>query len=88
MGLVSVEISGELWQEIMTVGWKAGDGRVIECIKGLPEGAIWRSVSYIGPRGSDPMPILVFTFEHPDFKELAKGASIPVIDIVHQKFRG
>ncbi len=82
MGLVSVYISGELWQEIMTVGWKAGD---IECVEGLPEGAIWKSVSYIGPRGSDPMPVLVFVFEHPNLEEVAKGAAIPVIDIVHKR---
>ena len=90
MGLVSVEISGVLWQDIMTVGWEAGNGRIVRCTEGLPEEAVCKSVFYKQyPAMSDvapPTPSLVFIFEHPDFDDVEPGAPIPMISIVHQTF--
>lgn len=88
MGLVYLQISGQLWQEIFTKGWKAGNGEIVECIEGLPEGAVCKSVFYKQwPAMSDlaPAPDLIFVFEHNDFDEVKPGAPIPMMHIVHQR---
>lgn len=91
MGLASVHISGEFWQEIMTEGWSnIDDGAVVKCVKGLPEGAVCKSVFYRQwPAMSDfaPTPELVFVFEHPDFDEVSPGDPIPPIRVVYRKIR-
>ncbi len=91
MGLVHVQISSQLWQEMFTEGWKVGDGEVvkcIECIEGLPKGAVCKSVFYQAwPKVSimATAPDLIFVFEHPDFDEVEPGAPIPMMHIVHQR---
>ena len=84
MGLIGVEISGQFWQEIMTKGWKPGD---IECIEGLPEGAIFRNVFYRQwPAVSGvATPSLVFVFEHDDFDEVLLGATPLLMNVVYQR---
>jgi hypothetical protein len=93
MGLASVEISGVLWQDIMTIGWEAGSDRIVKCTEGLPEDAVCKSVFYrqwpaISGLTPAPTPSLVFVFEHEDFDDVEPGAPIPMVSIVHQRYRG
>lgn len=90
MGLVSVEISGKFWQDMMTVGWEAGNGRIVKCTEGLPEDAICKGVFYrqylAMSKIAPSTPSLVFVFEHPDFDDVEPGTPIPMISVVHQEF--
>lgn len=96
MGTKQIHVSGELWQQICTVGWKA----TLECTEGLPEGATFCGVSYIfpalplGQMGTPPPPLaeymkfsrhtVVFIFEHPDWPEIGPGEDVPVISVAHE----
>ena len=87
MGTKQIQVSGELWQEICTVGWRA----TLECTNGLLEGATFCGMSYKSHFFEDalfreaPHPesphILVFIFEHPDWPEIEIGEDAPVLDI-------
>lgn len=86
MGKRAIEISGELWQEWLTVGWSIGHPDKIECIEGLPEGAKFCSAYYENRNGLGEMPILVLIFERPEWPELAEGAMVPTIRAEYGKF--
>lgn len=84
MGKKAVRVSGELWQQICTIGWACGDGLSRDgliCTEGLPEGAIFHSAFYI-PSVYSGTHILTFVFEHPDWPELEPGQEIPMIEVV------
>jgi len=78
MGKRAVQVSGELWQQICTVGWT---GNRLECIEGLPEGVTFHSAFYI-PSVCLGTHILTFVFEHPDWPKLELGEEIPMIEVV------
>ena len=75
MGKKAVQVSGELWQEICTVGWSVGAPDKVECIKGLPEGATFCEAFYEYPH------MFVFVFEHPDWPEIEPGEDMLIIEI-------
>ena len=82
MGKRAVEVSGELWQQMCTVGWRAGDKAIVECVDGLPEGATFYGVEYRG--GCE---VLHFVFEHPDWPtEDRDAAALPTISVVHRSY--
>ena len=86
MRVRAVRVSGELWQEICTQGWKAADDiGIVECVEGLPEGAKFVGLHYERWNGKDIVPTLVFLFEHPDFDNVPEGKKIPDIDIIFEK---
>ena len=90
MGKRAVQVSNQLWQEICTIGWRAGDRSIVECVEGLPEGAVFYS-AYFKSNGEQPLhrPILVFVFEHPDWPghdEYQLGDNLPVIDVTHRSY--
>lgn len=94
MGTKLIQVSGELWQQICTVGNPLVRG--LECTEGLPEGATFCGVSYIhhgiqgwgmfrkAERPEFPN-ILIFIFEHPDWPEVEPGEDVPVLDIVWER---
>ena len=81
MGKRAIEVSGQLWQEMTTVGWRCGDRSVVECIEGLPEDAVFYDVEYRGG-----FEALHFVFEHPDWPEREPGGDIPTLDVVHRSY--
>ena len=83
MGKRAVEVSGELWQQICTAGWRAGDKAIVECIEGLPEDAVFYDVEYRGG-----FEVLHFVFEHPDWPEVKPGRDIPVISVAYRSYYG
>ena len=83
MGTKQIQVSGELWQEICTVGWRA----TLECTEGLPEGATFCGASFEHVSSASELRrlILVLAFEHPDWPEVELGEDVPVIKIVHER---
>ena len=91
MGTKQIHVSGELWQQICTIGWKG----TLECVEGLPEGTKFCGVSYIhngiqgwgkfrkAERPEFPN-ILIFIFEHPDWPEIEPGEDVPIICVAHE----
>lgn len=81
MGKRAVRVSGELWQEICTVGWSGTS----ECVEGLPEGATFCNVAVSLLRelgeGAAQISTLAFIFEHPDWPEVE--GKVPVVNVVH-----
>ena len=75
----SVAISIEVLQEIMTQGWTVGDGAVITCKEGLPEGA-----RFVGSRYGLDEKAVILEFEHESFRDLGLTLSdpAPLIDVV------
>lgn len=94
MGTKQIHVSGELWQQICTVGNPLVHG--LECTKGLPEGATFCGVSY-KRHGFQSKPlfaaverpefpnIIIFIFEHPDWPEIEPGEDAPVLDVVWER---
>lgn len=90
MGTRQIQVSGELWQQVCTVGWKG----TFECTEGLPEGATFCGLSYKShffgslwheaPHPKSPN-IIIFIFEHPDWPEIEPGEDAPIIDVVWEK---
>lgn len=80
MGKRAVEVSSQLWQQVCTVGWRAGDKSVVECVKGLPEGATFRDVN-VSDRG-----VITFIFEHPDWPETNPKHGIFVIGVEYRSY--
>jgi hypothetical protein len=86
--LKAVEVSGELFLEWITEGYKTGGPfYVTECLEGLPEGVSFVSVQYDVKYGLDPIPLLLFIFEHPDFDIVRPGDEIPRVAIKHGRHR-
>ena len=81
MGKRAVQVSNQLWQQILTVGWRAGDKAIVECIEGLPEDAVFYDVEYRGG-----FEVLHFVFEHPDWPEADSDANIPVMHVVYRNY--
>ena len=81
MGRRAVQVSNELWQEMITTGWRFGDKRIVECVEGLPEDAVFYDVEYRGG-----FEVLHFVFEHPDWPEVDSDANIPVIDVSYRAY--
>lgn len=83
MGKRAVQVSGALWQEMCTTGWRVGapsqDG--LECIEGLPEGAAFHSAFY-NPSPCLGTHLLMLIFEHPNWPALIPGEEIPTVEIV------
>lgn len=61
--MAKIEISGELFRQMCTKGYKIG---AIECVEGIPEGAILGKIS-IKPYGEGH--IFVLEVEHPDLED-------------------
>ena len=72
--LVAVPISLQFWQEICTQGWRVGDGYVVECVEGLPEGAELVNSYYEGRRRT-----AYLVFHHPSFAEVPEGGILPEV---------
>jgi hypothetical protein len=68
--LMAVPMSLELWQGMMTEGYRAA----LECTKGLPEGAELVSSYYDGERGR-----AVLIFHHESFDPIPEGGTIPTL---------
>lgn len=93
MGTRQIQVTGELWQQVCTVGWKG----TFECIEGLPEGARFCGITYKFPLVEIDMPfsmaeymkfpnIIIFTFEHPDWPEIEPGKEYErVLEIVWEE---
>ena len=78
--LARVEISADLLQEIMTKGWKVGlhsQTELVTCIKGLPEGAIFKGGRY----NFETAPVFELLFEHESFDDIPTGYPIPVMRV-------
>lgn len=81
--LVAVPISLQFWQEMCTQGWRVGyNGHVVECVKGLPEGAELVNSYYDGKHQT-----AYLVFHHPSFSDVPVGGEIPRFDPVLQDTR-
>jgi len=79
MGKKAVRVTGALWQDICTVGWRG----TFECTEGLPEGAVFCFASFLlVAYEPGPAVVVVVTFEHPDWPEIEPGEDVPTLDIV------
>jgi hypothetical protein len=79
---MAVKISGDLFQNWITRGYKFGGyDHIVECTKGLPEGAKLVCTQYGQWDGFNAYPIIVMIFEHPDFELVPEGHQIPTYDI-------
>lgn len=81
MGKRAIEVSSQLWQQIHTVGWRAGDKVIVECIEGLPESATFCDIDYWREDR-----VLTFVFEHPDWPAGDPEAYIPVINVEFRNY--
>ena len=78
--LARVAITFPFLFEIMEAGWKTRPGEQIECIKGLPKGAVFIR-SYVDE--SEQMAYLIFF--HESFLPVSEGVVIPLIRIIHSE---
>lgn len=89
MGKKAVRVTGALWQQICTVGWRMGglSRHGLECTEGLPEGATFCAASYeaIQYEEASPCLVLILTFEHPDWPEVEPGQDLPTIGVVWEE---
>ena len=81
--IVDVPVSLELWQQILTQGWKMGfDDYGLECVKGLPDGAELISSSY----ECNP-PTVHLIFYHKSFMDTPVGEQIPKLIAEYKRVR-
>ena len=73
----AVRVSQELIAQMMIEGYCSGG---IQCLAGVPEGAIYRRAYMLNDRGD-----VYFVFYHDSFDSVAEGHSIPLIDVTMQR---
>ena len=89
MGKRIVSISGELFTEMITEGFQAGDEvESVRCIEGLPEGAKFLGIDAIDDvvyrRDTEPRLFTVrLLYEHPDWPDC--GPPYPMQQVTFQR---
>lgn len=72
---VTVPISLELWQEVLTEGYECGGSdRSVKCTKGLPEGAELVNSFY-----DSYASCCLLTFRHSSFEDIPFGKAFPTL---------
>lgn len=74
--LAMVEVSNHFIIEMMTKGFEVVG---LKCIEGIPDGAVY-SHSFT----DEYKACTYFVFQHESFKEVERGAVIPIIDVALQ----
>lgn len=79
--MVRVQISQELWVEMVRQDWTTGD-RIITCTEGLPVDAIFAGSTF------DPLDMSSYLFfTHPTFAEVLEGQPVPLFSVAHSYTR-